>query len=42
MTPALKGRGTMSILNQDCLNCGSCIDACPVDVFEVSVRRNVR
>ncbi|MFG7489917.1 quinol dehydrogenase ferredoxin subunit NapH [Methylorubrum rhodesianum] len=42
ITPALKGRGTMSILNQDCLNCGSCIDACPVDVFEISVRRNAR
>ncbi|MDV2988047.1 UNVERIFIED_CONTAM: quinol dehydrogenase ferredoxin subunit NapH [Methylobacteriaceae bacterium AG10] len=42
ITPALKGRGTMSILNQDCLNCGSCIDACPVDVFEISVRRNIR
>lgn len=40
ITPALKGRGTMSILNQDCLNCGSCIDACPVDVFELSVRSN--
>ncbi|UGB27283.1 quinol dehydrogenase ferredoxin subunit NapH [Methylorubrum sp. B1-46] len=42
ITPALKGRGTMSILNQDCLNCGSCIDACPVDVFEISVRTNIR
>lgn len=38
ITPALKGSGTTVILSGDCINCGSCIDACPVDVFEMRSR----
>ena len=38
IAPALKGAGSPLILSGDCINCGACIDSCPVDVFRMTLR----
>lgn len=38
IVPALKSKASPVIMSGDCQNCGNCIDACPLKVFQISHR----
>jgi len=44
ITPALRGKNkgsSSTILSGNCTNCGRCIDVCPEDVFQFSLRQSI-